>query len=271
VSGEAKRVGTAPTATPTATPTTTREIADVPFARLTVGNRTQYDFIGGVQFALLLALGLREHHTLCDVGCGSLRAGRLLIPYLSPGNYFGIEPRADVLAEGLRVEVGADLVAMRRPRFDHGDDFGLARFGTLFDFVLAQSVFSHTYRDLASTGLRGVSSALAPDGLFVATMFELAPVVLPQGNAHRPDDDSGWRYPGTVAYTWREWTAMLRDAGLVARRIRWSHLRQTWFVAMHAEHAGRLRTVVRGAPRRLRGPGRLGHMRRRALARVRRG
>jgi hypothetical protein len=60
--------------------------------RAFVGPFEQYDVIGASQFALLYALGLRQHHRLLDVGCGSLRAGRMLIAYLEPGNYAGIEP-----------------------------------------------------------------------------------------------------------------------------------------------------------------------------------
>jgi hypothetical protein len=59
-----------------------------------VGPPTQYDAMAATQFRLLTTLGLREHHRLLDFGGGSLRAGRLLIPYLQPGNYYGIEPRA---------------------------------------------------------------------------------------------------------------------------------------------------------------------------------
>jgi SAM-dependent methyltransferase len=243
---------------------------EVPYYRLTVGNRTGYDLMGGIQFALLLALGLREQHTLCDVGCGSLRAGRLLIPYLQPGNYYGIEPRVDVLEAGIEHEVGADLVARRAPHFDNGEDFGLARFGTRFDYILAQSIFSHTYRDLARIGLRNISDALGPTGLFVGTVFERFPVVLPPGPAAMPDDDSGWRYPGAVAYTWREWRELCGEAGLVVRRMRWYHLRQTWFVAGRAGQDARIVAARRHAVERLRGPGALGHARRRAVARLRR-
>lgn len=55
-----------------------------------VGPADQYDLIGAAQFALLYALGLREHHRLLDVGCGSLRAGRMLISYQNPGGYTGV-------------------------------------------------------------------------------------------------------------------------------------------------------------------------------------
>jgi len=50
-----------------------------------VGPPNQYDFMGATQFRLLTTLGLREHHAVLDFGCGSLRAGRLLIPYLLEG------------------------------------------------------------------------------------------------------------------------------------------------------------------------------------------
>ena len=41
---------------------------------------------------MLLAAGLRETHRIADLGCGLLRVGRLLIPYLLPGRYYGMEP-----------------------------------------------------------------------------------------------------------------------------------------------------------------------------------
>ncbi|MFP8873463.1 MAG: hypothetical protein VCB42_02780, partial [Myxococcota bacterium] len=57
-----------------------------------VGPPRDYDSMGATQFRLLCTLGLREHHRLLDFGCGSLRAGRFLIPYLKPGHYHGVEP-----------------------------------------------------------------------------------------------------------------------------------------------------------------------------------
>ena len=57
-----------------------------------VGPPKLWDELGASQFRLLTALGLRENHRLLDVGCGALRAGRLLMPYLNKGCYYGIEP-----------------------------------------------------------------------------------------------------------------------------------------------------------------------------------
>ncbi len=67
-----------------------------------VGPPQDYDFMGATQFRLLTTLGLRDHHRLLDFGCGSLRAGRLLIPYLNPGNYYGIEPNRWLIDDAYR-------------------------------------------------------------------------------------------------------------------------------------------------------------------------
>ena len=84
----------------------------VPYYRYAVGMRHGYDRMAAVQLSLLWALGLREQHTLCDVGCGSLRGGRLLIPYLAPGNYYGIEPNQRLVADAIEHEVGAELLML---------------------------------------------------------------------------------------------------------------------------------------------------------------
>ena len=60
--------------------------------RAFVGPPEDYDLISAMVFNLLTCLGLRQHHKVLDIGCGSLRCGRLLIPYLNKGNYFGVEP-----------------------------------------------------------------------------------------------------------------------------------------------------------------------------------
>jgi len=63
-----------------------------PHYRAFVGPPQDYDLIAAMTFGLLTSLGLRQHRSLLDVGCGSLRIGRLLIPYLNEAKYTAIEP-----------------------------------------------------------------------------------------------------------------------------------------------------------------------------------
>jgi len=190
--------------------------------RAYVGPPKDYDLIAALTVGLLFAAGLRETHKLLDLGCGSLRAGRLLIPYLRPGNYFGIEPNRWLVEAGIEEELGRDLLRLKQPSFRYVSDFSAAGFGVPFDYVVAQSIFSHTYPDLTAVGLSGVAPALAPDGLLLATFAEGDP---------QEERGSGWLYPGMVPYRWEEVRRMATEAGLVAKRIRWYHPRQFWFVA----------------------------------------
>lgn len=194
--------------------------------RAFVGPPEDYDVIGALQFTALFALGLREGHRVADIGCGSLRAGRLLIPYLRPDHYFGIEPERWLVADGLERELGAGVVEAKSPTFAYRDDFDLSGFGVEFDFILAQSIFSHTYEDLASRALTKLAASLAPSGILLVNY-------LGHGNAARRGEGSGWEYPRCVRYDWSEFAELLDGVGLEGVRLAWPHPRLTWVIAGH--------------------------------------
>lgn len=205
--------------------------------RAWVGPPEEYDLISALQVTLLLAAGLEETHHLCDVGCGSLRAGRMLIPYLRPGHYFGIEPEKWLVEEGMERELGQGIMKAKHPSFRFVADFSLQGFGTNFDFVVAQSVFSHTFPDLLRLGLRNIAGSLSPSGMLFVTWNEAAPSA--GGPKLGPDSQvlpNGWIRKGIHTYSWQEMQGILREIGLVGRRLRWPHPRQAWYVASRPEH-----------------------------------
>src|SRR5262245_54537595 len=114
-----------------------------PHYRSFIGDTQTYDIFAHMQFSLMTLLGLRQEHTLLDIGCGSLRAGKLFLMYLLPDRYFGIEPEQWLVEEGLERELGKQLVDRKRPRFLFDRNFSCASFGISFDFLIAQSIFSH--------------------------------------------------------------------------------------------------------------------------------
>lgn len=128
---------------------------DFPAYRAYVGKPEEWDLVASRQVTLLLAAGLRDTHRLVDVGCGSLRAGRMLIPYLRPERYFGVEPNRWLVEKGIEHELGRDLVEIKRPTFRFVDDFSLSAFGVSFDFALAHSVFRTLTPTLPSPGSGG--------------------------------------------------------------------------------------------------------------------
>lgn len=178
-----------------------------------VGSEDKYDLLGAMQFNLLTGLGLREHHRLLDIGCGSLRAGRLFIPYLQAAHYFGIDPNQWLIDDGIANNVGADLARIKQPRFSNNADFDLSGFGETFDFLLAQSIFTHTSAAQVRACLAQVKRVLAPGGVFAVDYFE--------GAASYAGDD--WVYPGVVEFALADLQAWTRDAGLQLQPIRCLH------------------------------------------------
>ena len=186
--------------------------------RAFVGPPQDYDLVSAMSFGLLTTLGLRQHHSLLDIGCGSLRIGRLLIPYLNAGKYFGIEPNEWLVAQGIEREVGMDQVRAKRPRFLYADSAEGLDEGDVFDFAVAQSVFSHCGLDLVDQWLRGVSDHLRHTGALVATFI-----------ADSSDfTGSGWVYPQCVGFTPSTIAQRAADAGLRLHILDWRHPRQNW-------------------------------------------
>jgi len=187
--------------------------------RAYVGPPEDYDLIAAMTFNLLTTLGLRQHHSLLDIGCGSLRIGRLLISYLNRGKYFGIEPNEWLVEEGIRRELGETLVQIKRPTFFFSDlPDTIAQAKMAFDFAVAQSIFSHCGLDLIKGWLSAISRALADDGALVATFL-----IGEEDSARR-----GWIYPECVNY---RPTTLQREAENVNLRFEildWKHPRQTW-------------------------------------------
>ena len=91
--------------------------------RAYIGPTSRYDFMGASQFRLATSMGLRSPHKLLDFGCGSLRVGKLFIPYLEKGNYFAIEPNRWLVEEGVAKELGQSILDLKCPSFSHNDDF----------------------------------------------------------------------------------------------------------------------------------------------------
>lgn len=88
-----------------------------------------WDDIGNLQFEFLKSRGLKPHHVLLDIACGSLRAGSHFIPYLNCGNYLGLDKERRLIKLGLEREVQRKLVNEKAPQFVVSDSFEFAKFG----------------------------------------------------------------------------------------------------------------------------------------------
>lgn len=186
--------------------------------RAYVGPPKDYDLVSAMVFNLLTSIGLRQHHRVLDVGCGSLRVGRLLIPYLNEGNYVGVEPNRWLVEDGIANELGVDLVRIKKSVFSFRASMDDFEHSLNLDYAIAQSIFSHCGKDLIRQWLSQVSFHLKDDAAFVATF--LIDTEDYSGN--------GWVYPGCVKYKPETLVGLAAEFDFDFRILDWAHPRQTW-------------------------------------------
>lgn len=187
--------------------------------RAYIGDESYYDQMAAVQFNLMTSLGLRGHHRLLDIGCGSLRAGKLFIPYLLPERYFGIDQQW-LIDEGVLHELGQDMVDIKQPRFDYNMQFRLTAFHRQFDYIIAQSIFSHATAVQIRTCLAQAAKVMKPTAIFAATFLA--------GKLNYNGEE--WAYPGIVSYNPVFMAELVEEAGLVYEPLDFPHPEgQRWF------------------------------------------
>jgi hypothetical protein len=131
-----------------------------------------WDEIGKLQFDFLIAQGLKPNHVLLDIACGSLRGGRLLIPYLDAGNYLGIEQHKALIDAGLQQEIDPAIVRLKKPEFVISSEFEFDKFSKKPDFCIAQSIFTHLNPKAINQCLGNLAHFATTDCRLFATFFE---------------------------------------------------------------------------------------------------
>ena len=199
-----------------------------------------FDEVGREQLAVLLDFGLLYSSRVLNVGCGCLRGGRWIIPLLSPGHYFGIEPATAMLKRGLRDFLEPEMLALKRPIFDHNDRFDFGVFGAdaKFSHVIARSVWTHADKHQITQMLRSFKALSAPNGVFVASFVP--------ASWHGRDDyrGTGWvgrshesSVAGMVRHSYAWIASTCASLGILAKRV--AHRPpvngQSWIVMTHAK------------------------------------
>jgi SAM-dependent methyltransferase len=187
------------------------------------GNHLMYDTIGACQFALLtLFFGLRERHKLLEIGAGSLRAARFLIPYLDAGHYCGVEPDTRSVALGIEHELGPEMNERKKPRFAARDDFGFHEFGEQFDYALSYSVFTHVPPPQVPIIFANAAGCFHDESMLLAT------AVFAEGDEQIVDHHK-WTNLPINRYSFARFEEAAQAAGL--RIVRLGKIFQDWFVA----------------------------------------
>ncbi len=186
-----------------------------------------WDEIGLLQFNFLLREGLKPHHKLLDVGCGSLRGGVHFIKYLSSGNYFGMDKEEWLLDAAREVEIPRYHLEDKTVSLICRDDFNFSIFSSRFDYALAQSVFTHLPPDLILNCLVNIQKVLKEDGKFYATFFEDREGRHARGPlAHNPGGITTYPDKDPYHYPFEVFVDLAEKAGLKVEYLGgWNHPR----------------------------------------------
>nr|VFK20220.1 MAG: Methyltransferase domain-containing protein [Candidatus Kentron sp. LFY] len=143
-----------------------------------IENKLHREFVGGLweeigalQYNFLLKRGLKPHHKLLDIGCGSLRGGCHFIKYLDEGNYYGLDINSSLIEAG-KLEIEEAALESKYPNLLVDEQFRFERFNEYFDFMLSQSLFTHLPMNIIVRCLCEVRNHLKPGGVYFSTFLQ---------------------------------------------------------------------------------------------------
>lgn len=127
--------------------------------RAAIDDAANWERHGELQAKFLQARGLGPHNTLLEIGCGTGRLARKIVPYLDAGNYCGIDisPAAIAAAHDIARSEGWH---MRRPVM------GLEWPPHTFDFLWSYSVGIHLPLIELSRVLQSAAERMSPTSQF---------------------------------------------------------------------------------------------------------
>jgi hypothetical protein len=144
----------------------------------------EWEAMGALQFGFLRERGLRSGDVLCDIGCGSLRGGRHLIPYLDRGHYLGLDAVRELVNAGIERELPPAMLAAKAPEFVISGRFEFDRFSRVATVALAVSFFTHLNRDDIVSCLTRLARWTGGACTCYATFFEVPRAVRNYRGSH---------------------------------------------------------------------------------------
>lgn len=136
-----------------------------------VGPAELFEEVGEWQFQLLKESGLSPSDQLLDIGCGVLRGGIHFIEYLEEENYYGMDVSKDTITKG-RELLDKRGLEHKNPVLIHNNDLMFEEESLqdqTFEFILAQSVFTHLPRSDIKECVENIHKLLSDSGVFYAT------------------------------------------------------------------------------------------------------
>lgn len=121
------------------------------------------------QLEALKRYGLEPSDDLLDVGCGNAAAGQYMIDYLNHGSYHGMDISQEAIKQAKK-KINTRGLENKDPTFVNNNDLGFREFDEkTFDYIWANSVFTHLNKEHISEFLKNAKRVLHEDGQGLVT------------------------------------------------------------------------------------------------------
>lgn len=161
--------------------------------RSAIGDPKDWDRHGELQAEFLKRMGLRQHHTLLEIGCGTGRLARKMVPYLDPKGYWGVD-----ISQSATQAADEMLRAEGCQYFRVGQSWPIGR----FDYLWAFSVTIHLPQDELLVMMRSAAARMVIGSKF---LFSYHPQQLEQRTGlkqfrHTLDTYQGTAYAAGLSF-----------------------------------------------------------------------
>ena len=164
-----------------------------------------FEKIGRWQFDYLIQYtGLVASDRFLDIACGSLRLGKLMIPHLHTGNYYGVEAEQEILDAGIQHELSS---TDKNPNFSVNSEFDFS-FCPGYDIAWSNSLLSHLTMPDISLLFNNLRSCTSNNSRFYFTYFDRGV----SGKLHYVNPDQSHARKDFF-YSQQEILSLLSDAG----------------------------------------------------------
>lgn len=116
---------------------------------------------GKIQFDFLLSQGLKPEHKMTEIGCGTGRLARKVVPYLDRGNYIGCDISEGALESAAKLSYSEGW-STKWPKFFRSSTPPTDR----ADYLWAFSVFIHLPEDIITQVMQAAAVAMHKDSKF---------------------------------------------------------------------------------------------------------